>query len=285
MTGFQKFIKYAAIAFGIYLSITIVLVLLGIANGLVKGSKQSVTEIVENMDEDDLKNISQEYTDITNLEIDLENIEFIIKKGETFKIEGTNIPDKVEIKQDGNTLKINDNKAFSNFYTVNNALTIYIPENQKLNNVDIEANSVLLDIERLNATNLKLETYNNYCKIDELLVDNLEMNNEYGKIEILKSEVNTFNFDSESGIEDIHMKIAEKAEVDLESSNTNMTLIGSLENYQINHKKLFGNTYIQGKEFLSTREPIGNGNVKINLETEYAEMNIDFEELANESNL
>ena len=49
--------------------------------------------------------------------------------------------------------------------------------------------------------------------------------------------------------------------------------------------KLFGNTYIQGKEFLSTREPIGNGNVKINLETEYAEMNIDFEELANESNL
>ena len=55
MTGFQKFIKYAAIAFGIYLSITIVLVLLGIANGLVKGSKQSVTEIVENMDEDDLK--------------------------------------------------------------------------------------------------------------------------------------------------------------------------------------------------------------------------------------
>lgn len=31
MTGFQRFIKYAAIAFGIYLSITIVLVLLGIA--------------------------------------------------------------------------------------------------------------------------------------------------------------------------------------------------------------------------------------------------------------
>ena len=57
MTGFQKFIKYAAIAFGIYLSITIVLALLGIANGLVKGSKQSVAEIVENMDEDDLKNI------------------------------------------------------------------------------------------------------------------------------------------------------------------------------------------------------------------------------------
>ena len=285
MTGFQKFIKYAAITFGIYLSITIVLVLLGIANGLVKGSKQSVTEIVENMDEDDLKNISQEYTDITNLEIDLENIEFIIKKGETFKIEGTNIPDKVEIKQDGNTLKINDNKAFSNFYTVNNALTIYIPENQKLNNVDIEANSVLLDIERLNATNLKLETYNNYCKIDELLVDNLEMNNEYGEIEIYKSEVKTLKLDSESGTEDIHMKITEKAEMDLEYSTTNLILTGTLGNYQINHKKQFGNTYIEGNEFLSPRESIGNGNIKISLETKYTEMYIDFEETTNEGYL
>ncbi len=285
MTGFQKFIKYAAIAFGIYLSITIVFVLLGIANGFVRNSKQSVTEIIENIDESHLKDISQEYTDIENLEIDLENIEFTIKKGENLKIEGTNIPDKIEIKQDGNILKINDDKVSSNFYTVNNALTIYIPENQKFNNIDIEVNSVLANMETLNAVNLKLEMHNNYCKIDELFAENLEMNNEYGKIEILRSEVKTFNFDSESGIEDIHMKIAEKAEVDLESSNTNMTLIGSLENYQINHKKLFGNTYIQGKEFLSTREPIGNGNVKINLETEYAEMNIDFEELANESNL
>lgn len=285
MTGVQKFIKYIAIAFGIYLSITIVLVLLGIVNGLVKGSKQSTTEIIENIDGDDLKDISQEYTNIANLEIDLENIELIIKKGENLKIEGTNIPNKLEIKQDGNTLKISDDEVFSNFYTVNNALTIYIPEEQKLNNIDIEANSVSVDIERLNATNLKLETYNNDCKIDELLVDNLEMNNEYGEIEIYKSEVKTLKLDSESGTEDIHMKITEKAEMDLEYSTTNMILTGSLENYQINHKKQFGNTYIEGKEFLSPRGPIGNGNVIINLETKYTEMYIDFEENANESYL
>src|SRR5699024_5195062 len=132
-----------AIAFGIYLSITIVFVLLGIANGFVKSSKQSVTEIVENIDESHLKDISQEYTDIANLEIDLENIELTIKKGENIKIESTNISDKIEIKQDGNILKINDDKVSSNFYTINNALTIYIPENQKFDNIDIEVNSVL----------------------------------------------------------------------------------------------------------------------------------------------
>ena len=46
MTGFQKFIKYAAIAFGIYLSITIVLVLLGIARGFVEASRDEFRDLI-----------------------------------------------------------------------------------------------------------------------------------------------------------------------------------------------------------------------------------------------
>ena len=285
MTGFQKFIKYAAIAFGIYLSITIILVLLGIANGFVKNSKQSVTEIVENIEETNVKDIAQEYTGITNLEIDLDNIELVIKRGQTLKVEGTNIPDKIVIKQIGNTLKISDDKIFSNFYTVNNALTMYIPEEQTFNTVDIEMNSESADIERLQATNLKLDTHGTICKIDELLADRLEMHNEYGKLNIYKSEVKTLKLDSESGTEDIHMKITGKAEMDLEHANTNITLAGTLEDYQIFQRKQFGNTYLEGKEQSDSRSTIGTGSVKINVEAKYTEMYIDFEETANESYL
>ncbi len=46
MTGFQRFIKYAAIAFGIYLSITIVLVLLGIARGFVEASRDEFRDLI-----------------------------------------------------------------------------------------------------------------------------------------------------------------------------------------------------------------------------------------------
>ncbi len=46
MTGFQKFIKYAAIAFGIYLSITIVLVFLGIAREFVESSKDEFKALI-----------------------------------------------------------------------------------------------------------------------------------------------------------------------------------------------------------------------------------------------
>lgn len=47
MTGFQRFIKYAAIAFGIYLSITIVLVLLGIARGFVEASRDEFRDLIK----------------------------------------------------------------------------------------------------------------------------------------------------------------------------------------------------------------------------------------------
>ena len=65
MTGFQKFIKYAAIAFGIYLSITIVLVLLGIARGLVGASRNDeFKDIVKDREEYHTEDITRNYENI-----------------------------------------------------------------------------------------------------------------------------------------------------------------------------------------------------------------------------
>ena len=73
MTGFQKFIKYAAIAFGIYLSITIVLALLGIARGLVRASKNDeFKDIVTDREEYKTEDITRTYENIRNLELNVE---------------------------------------------------------------------------------------------------------------------------------------------------------------------------------------------------------------------
>lgn len=285
MTGLQKFIKYAAIVFGIYLSITILLIFLGVARGLVNASRTEFRDLVGDIEEYHPEDITKTFEDVKKLEVDLEVTECIIKNGDTFKIEGTNIPDKMEIKQSGDTLKISDEKLPSNFSDENIILTIYIPEGQKLDRIDLEVNYVSADIEELNATNIKLDMYNNYCKIDKLTADNMEMNNEYSDIDIYDSEVKKFKLDSESGTENINVKVVESANLDLEYSNTNIKFIGKQEDYQINNKNRFGSTYIGGKEITSNNETIGNGNVKINLEAISADTYIDFEETANESYL
>ena len=286
MTGFQKFIKYAAIAFGIYLSITIVLALLGIARGLVGASKNDeFKDIVTDREEYKTEDITRNYENIKNLEVNVEETELIIRNGDTFKIEGTNIPDKMEIEQKGNQLSISDEELPSSFSDGNMVMTIYIPEDTKLDNIDLEINYVPTDIQKLNTANLKLDIYNNYCEIDEIIADNMEFKNEEGNIDIYDAEIGRLLFDSESGVEDVSLDITENAEINLEYSYTDMNLIGKQEDYQISTKNQAGNIYIDGETITSNAETWGSGSTKINLDNVNADIFISFREATNESSL
>ena len=286
MTGFQKFIKYAAIAFGIYLSITIVLVLLGIARGLVGASRNDeFKDIVKYREEYHTEDITRNYENIKRLEVNVEETELIIRNGDAFRIEGTNIPDRMEIEQDGDTLKVSDEELPSSFSDENMVVTIYIPEDVKLDNIDLEINYVSADIQKLNTANLKLDIYNNYCEIDEIIADNMEFKNEEGNIDIYDAEIGRLLFDSESGVEDVSLDITGNAEINLEYSYTDMNLIGTQEDYQINTKNRSGNIYIDGETITSNAETLGSGSTKINLDNVNADIFINFREATNESSL
>lgn len=286
MTGFQKFIKYAAIAFGIYLSITIVLVLLGIARGFVGASKNDeFKDIVRDREKYQTEDITRTYENIKNLEVNVEETELIIRNGDTFKIEGTNIPNKMEIEQEGNQLSISDEELPSGFSDENMVMTIYIPEDTKLDTIDLEINYVSADIQKLNTANLKLDIYNNYCEIDEIIADNMEFKNEEGNIDIYDAEIGRLLFDSESGVEDVSLDITGNAEINLEYSYTDMNLIGKQEDYQISTRNKFGNIYIDNEIITSNAETWGSGNTKINLDNVNANIFITFRETANESSL
>ncbi len=286
MTGFQKFIKYAAIAFGIYLSITIILVLLGIARGFVGASRNDeFKDLTRDREEYHTENITRTYENIKNLEINVEETELIIKNGDTFRIDGTNIPDRMEIKQDGDRLKVSDEELPSDFSDENMVVTIYVPEDIKLDTIDLEINYVPADIQKLNTANLKLDIYNNYCEIDEIIADNMEFKNEEGNIDIYDAEIGRLLFDSESGVEDVSLDITGNAEINLEYSYTDMNLIGAQEDYQISTRNQSGNIYVDGETITSNAETWGSGNTKINLDNVHADIFITFREAANESNL
>ena len=286
MTGFQKFIKYAAIALGIYLSITIVLVLLGIARGFVGASRNNeIRDLVRDREQYQTEDITRTYENIKKLEVNVEETELIIRNGDTFKIEGTNIPDRMEIEQDGNKLKVSDEEVSSSFSDENMVVTIYIPEDIKLDTIDLEINYVSADIQKLNATNLKLDIYNNYCEIDEIIADNVEFKNEEGNLDIYDAEIGRLLFDSEAGVEDVSLDITGNAEINLEYSYTDMNLIGTQEDYQINTKNQSGNIYIDGTTITSNSETLGSGNAKVNLDNVHADIFISFREATNESSL
>ena len=286
MTGLQKFIKYAAIVFGIYLAITIVWVLLGIARGLVGSSKNNeFRDLVESAEEYQGEDISRTYENIKNLDITAEVVKLIIRNGDSFRVEGTNIPDRMEISQEGDSLKVSDENLPSSLSDENISITIYIPQDVKLDSIDLEINYVSADIETLNTSNLNLDIYDNYCEIDEIVADSMEFKNEYGNLDIHQAEVGRLSFDSESGVEDVNIRVTETAEIDLEYSYTDIDLTGTVDDYQINYSNQAGNTYINSVRTTSDNSILGTGNVIITLENISADVYMDFKQLTNESNL
>lgn len=286
MTGLQKFIKYAAIVFGIYLAITIVWVLLGIARGFVSSSRNNeFRDLVESAEEYQGEDISRTYENIKNLDITAEVAKLIIRNGDSFRVEGTNIPDRMEISQEGDSLKISDENLPSSLSDGNISITIYIPQDVKLDSIDLEINYVSADIETLNTANLNLDIYDNYCEIDEIVADSMEFKNEYGNLDIHQAEVGRLSFDSESGVEDVNIRVTETAEIDLEYSYTDIDLTGTIDDYQINYSNQAGNTYINGVRTTSDNSILGTGNVIITLENISADVYMDFRQLTNESNL
>ena len=292
MTGFQKFIKYAAIAFGIYLSITIVLALLGIARTFVgvshignerfeqrmeEGKENEQDSVIENTEESSTPNFSKSYENIQKLEIDLENVNLEIKKGDSFKIEGINLSDRIQIQENGNNIKIDDDHIPSGYINENTKLVVYMPESQKLNEIDIEVQYASVNIENIYATKFSLDLQNNTCKINQLTADYVEINNESADMDISTGEANRFQLEADLGDENVAIKVLENAEIDLEHANAEIKLIGSQEDYQIMHKKQEGRTSIAGQEISSENETIGNGNAKIILETKYTNTNVNFD--------
>lgn len=281
MTGLQKFIKYTAIIFGIYLSITIVIVLLSLAGAFTGIPEKEVENLIKDSTEYKSEDISKEFENIKSLEVDLETMDLVIRNGDKIKVEGNNIPDKMKINQEGEKLKISD-EEISSSYSEDNTITIYLPENQKLDNINLEIKYSTVDIEKINVSNLKLDFESNYCEFQEIVADNIEIDNDHADLDIYDGQTTNFKMDSESGYQNIVLKITGTGNVEVENSDTNITLLGKQEDYQINNKNRLGTTYI-GDETISNNQTIGSGNGKINLDIKSSDIYIEFEEITNES--
>ena len=155
MTTAQKIIKYFAIAFAVFLIVTIISTILNggyallKAFGLIRTDKNIVTE--------DLKVISSEVEEISTLKLELAFTNLEVKEGDSFRVETNN--SKITFSNDNGSVKIKEEKY--NWSTNNenaSELIIYIPEDMiALDETKIETGAGNINIERLNTQGLYLE--------------------------------------------------------------------------------------------------------------------------------
>lgn len=276
MTTVQKIIKYFAIAFAIFLIVSIIsLILFGVYAlsgflGLKDNSKINVSSNMQTVNIGDEENIVN-LTDITSLDIEVKYTNLIIKNGDTFYYETNN--DNITYKQNHNTVKIEEKGKWL-FSDTESNLIIYIPENFDLNKIDIEAGAGKVEIENLNADNLDFELGAGEASILNLNIrNNTKLEGGAGRLNILDGNINNLDLDMGIGEVNINSFITGNSDIDAGIGILNLNLQGSKADYRIVTDKGVGNlkingenisgaySYGEGKNLIKIDEGIGNINI------------------------
>ena len=265
MNNAQKTIKYVAIAFAIFLIITIIsgiitsiLTVLGVSHviNVVNGN-------VETM------NYTKEYTNIYSIEMDIAAAEIEIKSGDTLKIDATDIPVDYTFEVKDGILSIENKKASNNA-----KLVIYVPNNMKKLDIDIGAGKVYVD--SVTVENLDLEVGAVTTDIKELVVmANAKIDAGVGNISINDSDIS--NLDINSGVGKVRYNgyLRGTNSVECVVGSMSINLSGTEEMYKITAGKAVGELSVNGTSLKGT-QTIGEGPNQIKISGGIGSINITY---------
>ena len=262
MTTTQKIIKYLAIAFALFLVISIFSIIFGL-------SREIISSI--NSDKKDSK-LLEEYTTISNnvnniesFKIDISNDDIEIKEGEKFEVK-TNDPD-VKFYHENSKVKIKTDKTFS-WHLSNSSrgtIIIYLPNEFNISELDLNLGAGKIDIDKIFVETLLMDLGAGTMTAKEVNVyEKATINGGAGNINIYSGTINNLNLKLGAGNASI--------ESDLTGSNTLTTGVGKLnlglsrskDNYKFDISKGLGNIILNDFD-VSEDILIGDGETKIKI--------------------
>ena len=262
MTTTQKIIKYLAIAFALFLVISIFSIIFGLGREIISSI---------NSDKKDSK-LLEEYTTISNnvnniesFKIDISNDDIEIKEGEKFEVK-TNDPD-VKFYHENSKVKIKTDKTFS-WHLSNSSrgtIIIYLPNEFNITELDLNLGAGKIDIDKIFVETLLMDLGAGTMTAKEINVyEKATINGGAGNINIYSGTINNLNLKLGAGNASIQS--------DLTGSNTLTTGVGKLnlglsrskDNYKFDISKGLGNIILNDFD-VSEDILIGDGETKIKI--------------------
>lgn len=271
MKPFQKVIKYIAIAFAIFLIVTIVS---GTLAGFYAISGILGLEKANEIKSTDIKGIEFLDTNINTLEIDVNYTNLTIKTGNSLCVETNNT--RIKCKQNNQKLEIEEEKYNWFFNNDDLDIIIYIPETINLEKVEINSGAGEINIESLYTKELELELGAGKTSIENLIVTReCNIDGGAGKVDILSELINNLDLDMGVGEVNLSSILTGKNDIDAGVGNLNINLQNSKENYTIRVNKGIGTVKIDGNS-LSDGDVFGNGANYIEVDGGIGNIKVDF---------
>ena len=274
MTTAQKVIKYLAIAFAIFLTVSIIggiLSAVGFLGGLFSDDDAAWNDVIGE---------TKTYTftsEISDLNIQINAADFYIKEGNSFSVESNLKNLEVDEKngcltlKDLTKIKLNGSNAYENA-----VLTIWVPVGTVFDNVNIKTGAGRFTVDSLSAATIGFELGAGDVTISKLIAEK-SANIEGGAGRITISDGAIKNLDLEMGLGQLNLTAALTGDCNLDSGvgEMNVTLLGSKDDYELDIEKGIGNITVDGKNVTDFGSS-GNGANEVDIHGGVGAINVRF---------
>ena len=273
MKQFQKIIKYIAIAFGLYLSISIISAIvcgvLALCTGIYGVSVLTGETSVERVD------MTKEVGEFSTLKLDIVATNLTIKTGgEQYKVETYQIPQTTKIENEEGTLIIKDTKKFGNYNQ--SSITIYIPEGTELNDIKLEMGAGTVNIEMIKANKVDFSFGAGSVKIKNLGAENSKIECGAGKVIMENVDLNNTKIEIGAGKLECSGMLRGNTKIDCRVGEVTLNLEGGKEIYTIEAEKGIGSIKVNGNS-VANESITGDGENKISIDGGIGNIEVNME--------
>ena len=262
MTTTQKIIKYLAIAFALFLVISIFSIIFGLSREIISSinSDKKDSELLE-----EYTTISNNVNNIESFKIDISNDDIEIKEGEKFEVK-TNDPD-VKFYHENSIVKIKSDKTFS--WHINNSsrgtIIIYLPNEFNISELDLNLGAGKIDIDKIFVETLLMDLGAGTMTAKEInIYEKAAINGGAGNININSGTINNLNLKLGAGNASIQSDLTGSNTLTTGVGRLNLGLSRSKDNYRFDINKGLGNIILNDFD-VSEDTLIGDGETKIKI--------------------
>lgn len=238
MTTVQKIIKYLAIAFAVFLVVTIIGGIIGVAatltnlfGGGVQGEMKShpITAQVQSLD------------------VDVGAADLEIRTGEQFSLESNH--KYLRVQQKDGTLRISEERHLWGFTSGGAKIILTVPQGFTFQSAKITTGAGRLTADTLTANRLDLELGAGAVEIGSLTAtERAQIEGGAGKVSVKGGALASLELDMGVGALELTSRLTGRCQLDYGVGETRLTLLGSQDDYTIELDKGVGEATLDGRK-------------------------------------
>ncbi|MBQ9086136.1 MAG: DUF4097 family beta strand repeat protein [Clostridia bacterium] len=256
MTDFQKVIKYCAMAFAIFLIVSIV--------GGIVGSISSLSRLFDGESPVGELQTYPVNEDVRELVIDIRGAELKIREGDRFSVE-SNLK-KLSVESSGGCLSVIEKNRWGTSSYENALLVVTLPRDAELKEAELSTGAGKVTVEGLTAETLSMELGAGRVTMKNVAVTGeADIDGGAGQLEIEGGSLANLDLDMGVGELVLRSRLTGTCDLDMGVGQTTLTLIGTKEEYRVRLNKGLGNATFDG-ESMSDGSVYGSGAHSLNID-------------------